>query len=80
MRDIQSGSHRIALVGTSESCMVPEVFEAFITMGALASDNSLRQLDGLIPMYCQIIAGHAGHSVRIPALPRRISSVCRALR
>lgn len=49
MRDIQSGSHRIALVGTSESCMVPEVFEAFITMGALASDNSLRQLDGLNP-------------------------------
>ncbi len=47
MRDIQSGSHRIAIVGTSESCMVPEVFEAFITMGALASDNSLRQLDNL---------------------------------
>lgn len=49
MRDIQSGSHRIAIVGTSESCMVPEVFEAFITMGALASDKSLRQLDNLSP-------------------------------
>ena len=52
--------------------MVPEVFEAFITMGALASDNSLRQLDGLNPDVLQIIAGH-GNSVRIRLYPRRIA-------
>lgn len=47
MRDIQSGTHRIAIIGTSESCLVPEVFDAFTTMGALASDASLLKLDGL---------------------------------
>lgn len=47
IRDIQSGSHRIAIIGTSESSLVPEVFDAFTTMGALASDASLRELDGL---------------------------------
>lgn len=47
MRDIQSGSHRIAIIGTSESSLVPEVFDAFTTMGALASDASLLKLDGL---------------------------------
>ncbi|MCG8415774.1 MAG: beta-ketoacyl synthase, partial [Pseudomonadales bacterium] len=47
IRDIQSGSHRIAVIGTSESSLVPEVFDAFTTMGALASDASLRELDKL---------------------------------
>ncbi len=47
IRDIQSGSHRIVIVGTSESSLVPEVFDAFATMGALASDASLRELDQL---------------------------------
>lgn len=49
IRDIQSGSHRIAIIGTSEANLVPEVLDAFATMGALASDASLRELDGLGP-------------------------------
>ena len=47
IRDIQSGSHRVVLVGTSEAPLVPEIFDGFSTMGALADDASLRQLDKL---------------------------------
>lgn len=47
IRDIQSGSHRVVLVGTSEAPLVPEIFDGFATMGALADDASLRQLDEL---------------------------------
>ena len=47
IRDIQSGSHRVVLVGTSEAPLVPEIFDGFGTMGALADDASLRQLDKL---------------------------------
>ena len=47
IRDIQSGSHRVVLVGTSEAPLVPEIFDGFATMGALADDDKLRQLDKL---------------------------------
>lgn len=47
IRDIQSGTHRVVLVGTSEAPLVPEIFDGFATMGALADDASLRQLDKL---------------------------------
>ena len=47
VRDIQSGTHRVAVVGTSEAPLVPEVFDGFATMGALADDTALRQLDHL---------------------------------
>jgi acetoacetyl-[acyl-carrier protein] synthase len=47
IRDIQSGSHRVVLVGTSEAPLIPEIFDGFATMGALADDASLRQLDKL---------------------------------
>lgn len=47
IRDIQAGTHRVVIVGTSEAPLVPEVFDGFATMGALADDASLRQLDGL---------------------------------
>tara|TARA_B110000858_G_scaffold49124_1_gene56636 strand:- start:9767 stop:11686 length:1920 start_codon:yes stop_codon:yes gene_type:complete len=47
IRDIQSGSHRVVLVGTSEAPLVPEIFDGFATMGALADDEKLRQLDKL---------------------------------
>lgn len=47
IRDIQSGSHRIAIVGTSEAPLVPEIFEGFTNMGALADDAGLAALDGL---------------------------------
>lgn len=49
VRDIQSGTHRVAIVGTSEAPLVPEIFDAFTTMGALADDVALRQLDHLGP-------------------------------
>ncbi len=47
IRDIQAGSHRVIIVGTSEAPLVPEIFDGFATMGALADDASLRQLDNL---------------------------------
>ena len=47
IRDIQSGSHRVVIVGTSEAPLVPEIFDGFATMGALADDDKLRQLDKL---------------------------------
>lgn len=49
IRDIQSGTHRIAIIGTSEAPLLPEVFEGFSTMGALAYDYALRTLDALRP-------------------------------
>lgn len=45
MADIQSGQCRIAIVGNSEAPIVPEIIEGFRTMGALAEDEQLRQLD-----------------------------------
>lgn len=47
IRDIQSGTHRVVIVGTSEAPLMPEVFDGFATMGALADDVSLQLLDGL---------------------------------
>lgn len=47
IRDIQSGTHRIAIVGTSEAPLVPEIFEGFANMGALADDAGLAALDVL---------------------------------
>ena len=47
MRDIQSGSHRVAIIGTSEAPLFPESFDGFTIMGALADDKSLRKLDKL---------------------------------
>ncbi|CAM9761783.1 unnamed protein product [Discosporangium mesarthrocarpum] len=47
IRDIQTGSHRLVIVGTSEAPLVPEVFEGFANMGALADDAGLRSLDGI---------------------------------
>jgi len=49
IRDIQMGTHRVVIVGTSEAPLVPEIFDGFATMGALADDKSLRQLDNLEP-------------------------------
>ncbi|MCL6420607.1 beta-ketoacyl synthase [Aestuariirhabdus haliotis] len=44
--DIRSGRRRIVLVGNSEAPLVPEVFEGYGNMGALATDEELRELDG----------------------------------
>jgi acetoacetyl-[acyl-carrier protein] synthase len=47
IHDIQSGRSRIALVGSAEAPITPEVMEGYAAMGALASDRDLRALDGL---------------------------------
>lgn len=47
IKDIQSGVSRVVIVGTSEAPLLPEVFDGFSTMGALADDESLRKLDKL---------------------------------
>jgi len=52
VKDIQSGSHRVVLVGTTETPIFPESIDGFNTMNALADDASLRKLDGLAPNQC----------------------------
>ena len=46
VRDIQNGTHRVVIVGGSEAPILPEIIEAFSTMGAIASDDVLQALDG----------------------------------
>ncbi|MES2627304.1 MAG: beta-ketoacyl synthase [Pseudomonadota bacterium] len=45
IRDIQRGTHRVAIVGCSEAPITPEIIEAFANMGALADDAGLLELD-----------------------------------
>jgi acetoacetyl-[acyl-carrier protein] synthase len=47
MEDIRSGRARAVLVGSSEAPLTPEIFEGYQTMGALAEDSQLRELDGM---------------------------------
>lgn len=43
--DIRQGRRRVALVGTSEAPVLPEVMEGYRAMGALAEDHELLELD-----------------------------------
>ena len=43
---IRSGRVRVAIVGTSEAPLVPEIMEGYRAMGALAEDQALATLDG----------------------------------
>jgi acetoacetyl-[acyl-carrier protein] synthase len=45
--DIRSGRARVAIVGNAEAPITPEVIEGYAAMGALATDDGLRALDGL---------------------------------
>ena len=45
--DIRSGRRRLAVVGTSDAPVTPEIIEGFRVMGALADDASLLALDAL---------------------------------
>ena len=45
--DIRSGRRRLVIVGNSEAPITSEIMEGYSTMGALATDASLRDLDGL---------------------------------
>ena len=44
---IRSGRIKIAVVGTSDAPVTPEIIEGFRAMGALADNASLRNLDGV---------------------------------
>ena len=46
MDDIRSGAKRVVMVGNAEAPVIPDVMEAYRTMGALAEDESLMALDG----------------------------------
>ena len=45
--DIRSGRRRLVIVGNSEAPITSEIMEGYSTMGALATDAALRELDGL---------------------------------
>ena len=45
--DIQSGRARVVIVGNSEAPIIPEIIEGYAAMGALATDDELRELDNL---------------------------------
>lgn len=45
MNDIQQGNARVVIVGCAEAPIVPEIIEGFRVMGALATDESLCELD-----------------------------------
>ncbi len=47
IEDIRSGKARVAVVGSAEAPIIPEVLDSYIAMGALATDKGLRALDGL---------------------------------
>ena len=47
MHDIQHGNARVAIIGNAEAPILPEIIEGYGAMGALASDDELRILDGL---------------------------------
>jgi acetoacetyl-[acyl-carrier protein] synthase len=43
--EIKAGKRRVALVGSSEAPIIPEVIEGYSAMGALATDANLAKLD-----------------------------------
>jgi acetoacetyl-[acyl-carrier protein] synthase len=45
--DIRQGRARVAVIGSSEAPIEPEIMEGYIAMGALATDTKLRHLDDL---------------------------------
>lgn len=46
VEDIASGKCRVAVVGNAEAPILPEVIDGYATMGALASEDKLKKLDG----------------------------------
>lgn len=45
VRDIQSGRARVAIVGSAEAPVTPEIIEGYGAMGALATDDEIAELD-----------------------------------
>ncbi len=48
VQDIQSGRIRLAIVGSNDCAVTPEVIEGFGNMSALANEEGLKKLDGII--------------------------------
>lgn len=46
VEDITSGRCRVAVVGNAEAPILPEIIDGYATMGALASEDKLKKLDG----------------------------------
>jgi acetoacetyl-[acyl-carrier protein] synthase len=46
VEDISSGRCRVAVVGNAEAPILPEVIDGYATMGALASEEKLKKIDG----------------------------------
>ena len=46
VEDIQSGARRVVVAGNAEAPILPEVIEAYRTMGALSEDEAIMELDG----------------------------------
>jgi len=46
VHDIEAGRTRVALVGSSEAAITPEMIEGFGNMSALANEEGLKRLDG----------------------------------
>jgi acetoacetyl-[acyl-carrier protein] synthase len=47
IEDINSGKCRVAIVGNAEAPITPEIIDGYATMGALASEDKLKKLDGV---------------------------------
>lgn len=45
VQDIRSGRRRVAIVGSAEAGLTPEIMEGFTNMGALGTDTNLCKLD-----------------------------------
>lgn len=48
IQDIRSGKFRAVVIGASEAPITPEVIEGYRTMGALAEDEALNKIDGVV--------------------------------
>lgn len=46
VEDIQAGNIRVAVVGNAEAPITAEIVDGYATMGALASEDKLKKLDG----------------------------------
>lgn len=47
VEDIRSGKRKVAVIGSTEAPLIPEVMDGYAAMSALATDADLRKLQGL---------------------------------
>ncbi|WP_288368021.1 beta-ketoacyl synthase [uncultured Alcanivorax sp.] len=64
---IRNGRVRVAIIGTSEAPLVPEIMEGYRAMGALAEDQALAALDGAstadLTRACRPFSGNCGFTM-----------------